>query len=132
MRSWQQETLRIPTRHACPMCRDMAESYGRYEESRLKDELHDRLRDGSAPVRERIKAAWELHGSRIGWEHGGPIVHVPEPIYNIRFVEPEEPIAAVKYDTFQFERSITRNSWGTVTRIHCQGITVSETTEETN
>lgn len=103
----------------------MAESYSRFAEERERYELEDRLRDSTAPLPERIKAAWEMHGKSWDWERGGPVVNIPEPLCRLSpLYEPEE---AFPYVTFRFHKEVTRTKDLEVTRVHCMGVTVKET-----
>lgn len=121
----------LPERFLCPMCEAHLHNYQEHLERRAKWELEDKLRDGTASMPERVKAAWaQFKGKPWDWERGGPQLNIPEPIYQIPDYRLEGPVCDT-LQVFRFEREITRAKGYEVHRIHCNGITVQETYKET-
>jgi hypothetical protein len=112
------------------MCRETAQSYGRYAEAHKKDELEDRLYRGTASLPEQVKACWELHGKGREWpQDRGYQVNIPARMMS-RAVgrAPFDPVPRCEeFRTFTFHREVTRSKDFTTTRTHCMGITVEET-----
>ena len=127
-----EETITIPVRMLNsfgPWMLEEARSYAKHTEQRAKYEAEDRLRDGTAPLPERIKAAWARYGTRVDWKGYGWEIHIPMPLLTqpCGYMDEEPPNEDLKMSTFLFTREVTRNPGLTVTRVVCQGVTVEET-----
>jgi hypothetical protein len=125
------ETILCPVSMLMPHQLSEAQSFNRYMESEKRYEDEEAMRRDDYPRHLRIKAAWEGYGKNSFPEeaHAWQVAYMPRPSLPLKFEALEDLSAPVKYETFVFERAITRTKTHTVTRIYCEGITVSETVE---
>ncbi len=127
------ETIRLPAASLDRYygLREEVAACARYVESKEKYRFEDALRSGTATTPEKIKAAWANYGGKAGgyFEQGRMFrVMAPQVLKPVSFRDDySAELGPCKYETFDFEKTVTHNSWGTVTRIHCGGLTVSET-----
>ena len=107
----------------CPHCADRRAYLARAEAYRAQAQAERALYEPNQYEPAVIKALWAKHGSNHVWDRQLQLAYMPPVRGGVAAYDLCDPPS---YSTYTFYRDRIDMDTYTVTRIHCQGITVEE------